>query len=469
MAARDEGAAPAAGERSTVPRPALLREPQDGDLPPSEDGGPPPTQAASDVPAAPAARRGRLFYGWWIVGAAALINGSGGALQWQGFTVLFLPVSESLGLGLGATALAFSLARAENGVIGPISGWLIDRYGVRPLMFGGTLVVGVGYIVLARANTFPMFLLIYVLVISIGASTAFMQGTTAALNQWFVRRRGLVMGISSAAFRMGGAVMIPVLSVIVLRYGWQTASIWIGVLMLVWVAPLALFFRRSPEEMGLRPDGDPPEAEPVAVQVAGGDPEGDWGVKEALRTRAFWVLVAGTMLRMSAHGAVFVHMIPILVWKGIDQQVAANMLGGLALVSVPLILVGGWLGDRIGRRQLVAGAYTVSAASLLLLTVAHGAVPVFGALLLFSASEAASALNWALVGDLFGRRNFATIRGMMAPMYNLSLVVTPVAAGLVFDATGSYRVVLYVGAGLMLSATMVFLRLRPPKRSRVGS
>ena len=88
--------------------------------------------------------------------------------------------------------------------MGPITGWLIDRYGVRPLMFGGTLLVGIGYILLSRTSTYLSFVLVYLLVISIGASTSFMQATTASLNMWFVRKRGIVMGINSAAFQAGG-------------------------------------------------------------------------------------------------------------------------------------------------------------------------------------------------------------------------------------------------------------------------
>lgn len=418
------------------------------------------------------ARRGKIFYGWWIVGAAALTNGTGGALQWQGFTVLFLPVSESLGLGLGATALAFGLARAENGVIGPLSGWLIDKYGVRPLMFVGTFIVGIGYLLLSQADNFIAFLLVYILVISIGASTSFMQATTAGINSWFIRKRGLAMSINAAAFRLGGAAMVPILSIFVLEYGWQNASIGIGLLMLFLVTPMSLAFRRSPEAYGLNPDGDPDPHEDS--ETSGGDTPApiatydSWTTKEALRTRAFWILSIGTMLRIAAHGTIFVHLIAILDWKDIDRQVAANMVGGLALVAVPLILLAGYYGDRIGRTKILSLGYAMSAVSLFLVVFTEGTIPLFLALLLFTGSEAGSSLNWALVGDLFGRKSFATIRGMMAPLYNSVLMVGPVAAGFVFDWTGTYTPVLIAGGVLMLAAAVVFLKLEAPTRSQVS-
>ena len=354
--------------------------------------------------------------------------------------------------------------------MGPLTGWLIDRYGVRPLMLGGTLIVGIGYILLSRTSTYLGFLLVYLLVISLGASTSFMQATTASLNMWFVRKRGIVMGLNSAAFRLGAAGLVPLLSFVILKYGWQNAAFWVGLLMIIVIAPLALVFKRSPESEGLRPDGDPPArvqsragTASAATREAGDD---DWGVKEAVRTRAFWVLAAGTVLRMSVHGAIFVHLIAILVWKEVDQQTAANLIGLLALAAVPLILAVGWLSDKVPRNVVLAMMYVMSSVSLFLLTLVHGTWPVFGVLLLFAGSEAGSALNWALVGDMFGRRRFATIRGMLSPIYNAALLVTPVLAGWVFDRTGSYEIVLIAGGALMLGAAAVFLVLKKPVQNR---
>ena len=413
-------------------------------------------------------RRRKRFYGWNILAASALTNGLGGSVHWQGFTVFFIPISQSLGLSSAQTAMPFALSRAENGLLGPLTGWLIDRYGVRRLMFFGTIMTGVGYIWLAQTNTFFAFLLVYLFVISIGASSSFMQASTAAINTWFSRRRGMAMSINSAAFRLGGAFMVPLLSVAVLRWGWQTAALWVGVGMLVFIAPLAIVYRRSPESMGIGPDGDPLKRARTASEVGSAeieDGEDEWTPREAIRTRAFWTLAAGTVLRMSVHGTIFVHFVPILVWKGESQQSAANLIGLLALCSVPLIILFGWLSDRMGRQRLLAGCYTSAAASLLLLNVVDGPWPIFVALLLFTGTEIGSGLNWALVGDLFGRRRFATIRGMLSPLYNSALFIAPVAAGWVKDETGSYEIVLWVGAGLLVAAAFVFLSVKKPVRS----
>ncbi len=413
----------------------------------------------------------KRFYGWNLVGASAAINGFGGSIHWQGFTVFFLPVSQGLGLSSAQTALPFALSRAEGGLVGPFTGWLIDKFGVRPLMLIGTVVTGIGYLWLSQTSTYLSFVLVYLFVLSLGSSTGFMQATTSALNTWFVRKRGVVMGINSAAFRLGGAIMVPLLSFAVLRWGWETAALYVGFGMILFIAPMALFFKRSPESIGQLPDGDLPapavqqNGQIQAATAASIYDDDDWTTKEAIRSRAFWVLATGTVLRMSVHGAIFVHFVPILVWKGENQQVAANLIGLLALCSVPVILLFGWLSDRFSRQKMLMVSYMSSAASLYLLTIVDGTWPIFGAMLLFAGSEAGSSLNWALVGDLFGRRRFASIRGMLAPIYNSALLVTPVAVGWIFDETGSYRISLQAGAVLMVLAGITFLRLKPSIRA----
>lgn len=429
------------------------------------------------------------YYGWYMLAGASVMNALGGTIVWQGFAVFFIPVAESLGIAYWQTSLAFALARAENGVLGPITGWALDRFGYIPLILSGTLITGFGYILLSRQDTYIAFLLVYLCVVSIGSSTSFMQATTAALNTWFIRYRGLVMSINSAAFRLGGAIVIPLLSVGVINLGWQTTSVIVGIILVVAIAPLSLLFRRSPESMGLKPDGGisythmrrrirertadtNKGSQAVTADTSQSDTssEGDFTTKQALKTPSFWILVTATTLRISVHGTIFLHFIPILVSRGEAQQTAANLVGAISLAAVPVIIFTGYISDRVGRPLMLTFLYSASAVSLLLITLVEGTWPIFLAMLLFVGSEAGSSLNWAIIGDLFGRARYATIRGMMAPIYNAALIVAPVAAGYTFDRLGTYQPVLITGTILMFTAAGVFLILQPAvRRARMRS
>lgn len=425
-----------------------------------------------------------VYFGWYMLAGACVMNAFGGTVVWQGFAVFFIPVAESLGITYWQTSLAFALARAENGVLGPITGWALDRFGYIPLILFGAMMTGIGYIILSTTSTYIAFMLVYLCVISVGSSTSFMQATTAALNTWFIRYRGMVMSINSAAFRLGGAIIIPLLSVGVINLGWQTTAWIIGVALIVLIAPLSFLFRRSPESMGLNPDGGVSlshmrrrlrQRESADQRSSGSTPsdasepgfEGDFTTKQALKTPSFWILVTATTLRISVHGTIFLHFIPILVWRGETQQMAANLVGLISLGAVPVILVTGYFSDRVGRPLMLSFLYSSSAISLLLITLVEGTWPIFLAMLLFIGSEAGSSLNWAIIGDLFGRARYATIRGMMAPIYNGALIIAPVAAGLTYDRLQTYQPVLITGTILMITASLVFFSLQPAvKRAR---
>ena len=330
----------------------------------------------------------KIYYGWYIVAASSWVNAIGGSVQWKGFTVFFLPIATSLNLSYTQAALPFALARAENGLLGPITGWMIDKFGVKPMMMFGTILAGLGYLLLSRTNYFTSFLLIYVFAICLGSSTSFMQASTSAINMWFIKKRGIAISINSAAFRLGGAFMIRILSIIILKWSWEIASIIVGIGMLILIVPFSLVYKKSPESIGENPDG---------INITQNDDitNSDWDTKDALRTRSFWILSLGTILRMAVHGTIYVHFIPILVWKGETQQTAANLIGAISLIAVPLIIIVGYVSDKIPRQKLLSVLYTSASISLLLMYFVEGTSPIFFSMILFIGTEIASGFNWA--------------------------------------------------------------------------
>jgi MFS family permease len=411
-----------------------------------------------------------LFYGWRMVAAACALRVLGAGLHSFGFTVFFLPLSQDLDLNRTSTSLAFSLARAEGAVEGPIVGHLLDRYGPKPIMLAAVLLMGVGYLLLAQVNNYAAFLLVYLGVISLSHAGGFMHAPMVLINTWFIRHRARAIAISSAAFGMGGVLLAPILSVIVQAWGWRWGAAAAGVLFLLIGIPLCLTIRRSPESMGLLPDGD----EPVSAQMRADDavlkpkPEINVTVAEAMRSFAFWGSVIAAGIRNGSYHALAVHFIPLMVWKGLSQSEAALLLSVYAFLGMAATLVVGWFADKANKPRLNAFILFAAAVAMLL--------PIFSSSLwalglftiFFAAVETTFPLGWAVVGDLFGRKHYAKIRGYMVLFYTWGGVIGPVAAGAVFDKWQTYEPLLWSLIGVFLVAGGFFASLNRSWQTATG-
>lgn len=409
-------------------------------------------------------RLSKVFYGWWVVAASSVVNAAGGGVYFYGFSVFFLPIKEALNISSAATSLVFSLSRAEGAIEGPIAGYLIDRFGPRRMLTVGVIIVALGYVLLSQVNSFMWFLVIYLGIISLAFNASFSGATMAVVNNWFVRKKGLAMAISIAAYSVGGSIIAPLMAFGIQHLGWRMTVALSGVLLAAMVLPFAQLLRSSPESIGLNPDGDVAlsrsdqgsSSSPIEEELT------DFTVKEAIATSSYWILALGTMLRTGTIGTLIVHFVPIMVWKGNSEHTAAMMLGMTAFLSIPMRIGIGWLGDRWSRPKMLAIGMALGAFSMLILEGATGIRQVWVFICVFSVVEAISALNWALVGDFFGRKRFATLRGILSLVYSWGMIVMPVTAGVIFDRTDSYGLVIWIFAGMYITGAMLFTVIRPP-------
>jgi MFS family permease len=415
--------------------------------------------------------RRRIFYGWWIVVAGAVLNALAGGTYWNGFSVYFLPVTRDLGLSRTATSFAYGMARLEGGFEGPAAGYLVDRLGPRIIIAFGGVLAGAGFMLLALTHSFTMFLVVYLGLLSMGMNGGFNHGVMAAVNQWFIRRKGMAMSIVSLGQSVGGAVITPAVAFIVLTMGWRSAAVISGLAILFVVVPLSLVVRRSPESVGLLPDGD------QALAVTGGGLSTtkplrfsrhittvDFTAREAFKTRTYWMLAMAMGLRIAAHGGVFVHLVPLMVWKGQSEATGAFMVAFVSMSSIPLRILLGWAGDKWAKQKVVGITMIMSATSLVILLISGGALwqlLFFAAF--FSFAEGVTGMSWSLVGDFFGRTSFATLRGGITLVYSLLSTLTPVFAGWVFDTTGSYYYALIPIVGIYLTSALLFWNLPKAK------
>jgi len=199
--------------------------------------------------------KARIFYGWWIVILGCLINAVGAGILYHSFTVFFLPLKRDFGVTSAAISLLCGASRLEGGIEGPIVGHLIDKFGPRVMIIAGAIMTGLGFILLSMVHSFWSFFFVYIFIVSLGFNAGFSHPISTAVNNWFIRHRGLGFSCINASMSIGGMILAPFLSYIILNFGWRIGAVTAGLMILIVGIPLALPIYRSPELVGLRPDG----------------------------------------------------------------------------------------------------------------------------------------------------------------------------------------------------------------------
>lgn len=410
-----------------------------------------------------------LFYGWRMIAAGCVMRMLGGGFHLYGFTIFFLPITNELGLSRAATSLVFSLARAEGAIEGPLAGYMIDRYGPRPMMLAGILLSGLGYMLLATVHSYAAFLIVYLGVISLSFSAGFMHSPMVLANSWFIRRRAMAMTLISSAIGIGGTLITPILAFAVSQWGWRYGAFIAGVGLIVAGVPVALYVKRSPESMGLVPDGVTPTSEQKLKASNNGEAtserehDHEFTLKQALKTAAFWKLILATTTRVGVYNSITVHFVPIMVWRGASEAKAAAMLATMALMSLPSHLLVGWIADRVNKPGLMASCMLLGAVAVAILAYGDGEWALWVFTLLFTFVEALFPVSWATVGDYFGRKHFATIRGSMSFFYLWGPALGPVITGFVYDRHQSYAPLMNAYIAVALVAGLLYASLRQPK------
>jgi len=413
----------------------------------------------------------RIFYGWRMIGLVSAIRVVGGGLHQFGFTVFFLPISRDLGMSRAATSLAFSLSRAQGAIEAPLVGYLIDRYGPRPIVVTAVFLAGVGYILLSWVHNYASFMIVYLGVICLAFVAGFVHSPMVVANSWFIRQRARAMTVVSAAVPVGGALLSPLLAIGVASIGWRWAAFASGCIFLLVCLPLSFQLKRSPESIGLLPDGEialvdrsANSSERTATTQI---PNADLTSRQAMKTWVFWLLVISMTARVTCYSTATVHFVPLMVWKGLSEGAAASLLGAFAFVNLISHFVLGWIADRVNKPKLLAACHLIPALSVPPLMWDSGYWQLWFFTIVFTFLDASFPIIWATVGDFFGRRYFATIRGMMSFFYMWGSFAGPVLAGAIYDRTQSYMTVLWILFSLLTFATLAVLFLIRPWTNRM--
>ncbi|MFC1983184.1 MFS transporter [Chloroflexota bacterium] len=426
----------------------------------------------------------RIFYGWWIVLASTIAFAFEGGVYFYGFSAFFMPLVNEFGWSRAAISGAFSFSRLEGAIIGPIGGFLIDKFGPRKIMFLCIIMMGSGFILLSRIDSLVTFYLVFILLIAMGATVGIQQATVVAIVNWFIKKRGTAMGIGLSGVGVGG-VIVPALAWLIIQYGWRQTAVITGLTILAIGIPLSLVMRHRPEQYGLLPDGETKQEnetqresevakiEPRSPRTSSEEPTGtadiDFAPRQALRTKTFWLLVIALGSRQLTSSAVVIHQIPFLIDLGISPDLAAAMLGSMAIISIVGRLGFGRLADIFETKYLMAICLALIALGCFILANAQTLWHVIAFLIIYAPGYGGgSTLMMTIRGEYFGRRHYGTISGFMDIFQAFGLVLGPVFAGWIFDVTGSYwiaftacAVVAAIGMILMLIVKRPALRTLP--------
>ena len=418
------------------------------------------------------ARRLPFYYGWVIIGVTGLVSFASVAFLPGVVGALFTPMSEHFGWSRAVIPGAVLAGSIMVIVVAPVFGRLVDRYGARPVITGGALVMGLCLIGLGFTNSAIMFYAIFGLGFSM-FSGVFRVAMAAVTAQWFVRRRGLATSFISAASALGFVFLPPIAVAVTEAWGWRAGWMSMGIITLVLaVPPSILFLLAHPSQVGQRVDGDRTEEEAARTSRLGRSAatEVQWTVREAIRTPTLWVLLLGLSIQGISSSGANVHLIPHFLDQGLSASVAviAFVIGGVFHFITAFFW--GPLSDRIHIRYVFALSTLVLIAFVMsvLFTTADWMVIHVG--LLMGVGFGGNVLVMRVAyANYFGRRSAGAIQGFVAPFQVLVAGSGALLAGVLYDAGGSYLLPFFLFAALMAFAIVIVLVVPEPVKQRTNT
>lgn len=419
-----------------------------------------------------------FFYGWVVIGVAFVTMAIGVNAR-SAFSLLFPQILDEFGWTRGAVAGVFSLGFITSMFFAPIIGILLDKYGPRWMMSVSAIVTAAGLILTTFATEpwhFYAALGAFVVVGSVGIAYV---GHGMLLPLWFVRKRGLALGMAFSGVGFGAIILFPILQEVIEDSGWRQACWIMAGLLLVVVVPLNILFQRHrPADIGLQTDGDQAgtssdTSSGTADTVADRNwTETDWTVRRAIRTARFWWLALGYFCGLFAWYAIQVHQTRYLIESGYESTLAAFALGLVAFFGVAGQIAIGHLSDRLGREW----GWTISLSGFLICYILLVAIQYNpSTTLLYLMVGAQGALGYGLAGmlaaiaiEIFQGRQFGAIFGCLNTAATMGAAAGPWVFGIIYDRFGSYSYAFYLAGALSVMAIACIWIAAPRKVRHVA-
>jgi cyanate permease len=422
-------------------------------------------------------RFSKIYFGWWTIIVTGIVSGLSLGFNNYGLSVMFKSISTDLKLSRTSTSWASAIGRLQAGMQAPVTGWLSDRFGSRWVIITGLFIVCSGLILMNYINSTWSFYVVWGTTVGIGSSMANALAVDKALTNWFIEKRGLAIGIRFVLIGVCGAIVLPVVTWLVGLEGWRTTCmIWAGVVFTG--IPLSWYFvkQKRPEYYGLLPDGAKVESGSEkdinsminqGIEYAAGFNEIEYTIRQAIKTRAFWLITIAWMCALPILGGFNLHCIPFLTDMGIDENVAGTMMAMMVFFTVPARFLGGFLSDRVKKEHqtyLVACAFFIQAMGISTFLFHQNVATMYVMLIMYGfGSGAPVPIRLSMGGRYFGRKSFASIQGTIGMLGAPISFMAPIFAGWIWDNHGSYVPAFQTYAVLATIASFLMLFVRPPK------
>lgn len=402
-----------------------------------------------------ATARARLYHGWWVVAAsfAVMLVGFGSAYTFSTFLASF---QREFAASRGSVSVVFSLAGFLYFGLGVVSGPLADRWGARRLAVIGMLVLAAGLALASLARSLFEVYAAYGAGVGIGIGCSYVPAV-AAVQRWFVRRRGIASGIAVSGIGVGTLVMPPLASRLIDQIGWRQTYLVLAAIAVIAGAGMALLIEQDPRARGLGPDGEPLAPEAASRPLPG------IALGAAIRTRRFIAMYLACLIGAFGVFVPFVHLVPYATAHGIEPTTAALLVGAIGIGSTAGRFFLGGIADRIGRQRALVVMFLGIGLALVVWLMSTGFAALAGFALIYGAFYGGFvAILPALMADSFGARNLSGVIGVLYTSVAFGTLIGPAAAGFAYDISHSYTLPILAGAGTSLAAAAILARLPGP-------
>jgi MFS family permease len=383
------------------------------------------------------------------------------------FGVFFNSLEAEFNLTRTAVSGIFSLYMVLAALFGIAGGWALDRFGPRKVATALTVITGISLLVSSQVHSSWQLYLSYSLLLAMGTGAIFSIVNTTT-TRWFVRKRGLAVGITSAAGSIGEVAMAPFATFLIGHFDWRTSFIILGAMVVVFLVPVSQLMKRDPQDIGQLPDGA--RIETGTGKLPGSQPAraSDEGLtfSEAWKVREFWFLILSWLLLSFSVHLVLTHTVPHATDLGISALNAAWIISLVGVGSVIGRLADGKLADNVGRKPLAVSGAVLMVATLIALIFIKDLwmFLVFGIFFGYAWGGLGAQVT-LLIGDVFGLRNLGMIMGTITVGWSLGAAIGPAVGGWVFDSTQAYSAAFAVAAGGMVVCTLLAALIRPGSAS----